>query len=48
MMLLACLDAGAQRFSVGTDAIHWLGLGTMNMEASAAINRSFSIHLGAV
>ncbi|MBO6096715.1 MAG: DUF3575 domain-containing protein, partial [Bacteroidales bacterium] len=45
--LLLCLDAAAQRFSVGTNAVDWLSLGTMNMEASAAVSRSVSFHLGA-
>lgn len=42
-----CLEAGAQRFAVGTDAVGWLSLGTMNMEASAAISRALSLHFGA-
>ena len=45
--LLLCLDAAAQRFSVGTNTVDWLSLGTMNMEASAAVSRSVSFHLGA-
>ena len=39
--------AGAQRFSVGTDGLQWLELGTMNAEASIAIAQNFSIHAGA-
>ena len=46
-MLVAPLTASAQRFSVGTDAVDWLSLGTMNMEASAAVSRAVSIHVGA-
>ena len=43
----ACLDAGAQRFTLGTNAVEWLSLGTMNMEASAAVSRAVSLHVSA-
>ena len=37
----------AQRFSIGTNSVDWLSLGTINAEASAAISQRYSIHVGA-
>ena len=37
----------AQRFTLGTNAADWLSLGTLNLEASAAVAQRYSIHLGA-
>lgn len=39
--------ASAQRFSVGTNAIDWASLGTMNIDAGVAVAQRFSIHAGA-
>lgn len=36
----------AQRFSVGINAVDCLSLGTLNLEASAAVARTVSIHAG--
>ena len=43
------LPAGAfaQRFSVGTNAVDWMTLGTINAEASVAVAQHFSLHVGA-
>lgn len=37
----------AQRFAVGTNAVDWLSLGTVNLEASTALSQRYSIHIGA-
>lgn len=37
----------AQRFSVGTNGVDWLTLGTANLEASIAVSQHYSIHVGA-
>ena len=42
----ACLSAGAQRFTVGTNAVDWMSFGTMNIEASAAVSRAISLYVG--
>jgi hypothetical protein len=41
-----CLSAEAQRFSLGTNAVDWMSLGTMNIEASAAVSRALSLYVG--
>ena len=41
------LPAGAQRYSVGTNAVDWMALGTLNAEASAAVSPKVSLHAGA-
>ena len=41
------LNASAQRFSVGTNAVDWLSLGTINAEASVAVSQHVSMHVGA-
>lgn len=43
----AMLNASAQRFSIGTNGIDWLTLGTVNAEASVATSQHFSLHAGA-
>lgn len=40
-------SARAQRFSVSTNAVEWLNLGTANVEASVAVSQHFSVHAGA-
>ena len=47
LLLVTALPLAAQRFSVGTNAVDWLSLGTLNLEASAAVSQRFSIHVGA-
>ena len=47
ILLVTALPLAAQRFSVGTNAVDWLTLGTLNLEASAAVSQRFSIHVGA-
>lgn len=37
----------AQRFSVGTDGLQWLELGTLNLDASVAVAQNVTIHAGA-
>ena len=39
--------AWSQRLTIGTDAAEWLGFGTMNLDASAAVSRNISLHVGA-
>ena len=39
--------AAAQRFTVGTDGMGWLALGTVNADASVAVSRNVSLHAGA-
>ena len=41
------LPARAQRFTVGTNAVDWLCLATLNAEASAAVGTKLSVHVGA-
>ena len=47
LLLVTALPLAAQRFSVGTNAVDWLSLGTLNLEASAAVSQRYSIHVGA-
>ncbi len=46
-LLLCPGRAEAQRISVGTNAVEWLNLGTVNGELGVGINRFFSFHVGA-
>ena len=41
------LPLSAQRFSVGTNAVDWMTLGTVNAEASVAASQHVSVHAGA-
>lgn len=50
-LVCACLLASektavAQRFSVATNMVEWVNLGTLNAEAGVAVSRHFSIHAG--
>lgn len=47
ILTLMYLPLSAQRFTVGTNAIDWLSLGTINAEASVAVSQKFSLHVGA-
>ena len=44
LTFLLPLSAGAQRFSVGTNAADWLSLGTANVSASAAVARHITLN----
>ena len=46
VLLMLGIQAGAQRFSVGTNAVDWLTFGTINAEASVAVAQHFSLHAG--
>ncbi len=43
---LSVQQAQAQKFSVSTDMVSWLNLGTINMEASAAVAKEITINAG--
>lgn len=45
--LTAFHEAQAQRFAVGTNAVDWISLGTINAEASIAVSQHVSVHVGA-
>ena len=45
--LLLPFSAAAQRYSVGTNVVDWMTLGTLNAEASVAVARYVSVHAGA-
>ena len=47
VLLLLPLSAEGQRYSVGTNAVDWMTLGTLNAEASVAVARYVSLHVGA-
>lgn len=47
LLFSASLPAAAQRFTVGTDGMGWLALGTMNADASVAVSQHVSLHAGA-
>ena len=47
LLPLLMQPARAQRYTVGTNAVDWFCLGTLNAEASAAVGRELSIHVGA-
>ena len=40
-------NAFGQRFSIGTNAVDWMSLGTMNIDAGVAVAQQWSIHAGA-
>ncbi len=46
LLLLHSATASAQRFGVGTNALDWLALGTINAEASIAVSQKVSVHVG--
>ncbi len=46
LFLLTLLPGRAQRFSVGTNAVDWLTLGTLNAEGSLAVAQKVSLHVG--
>ena len=46
LLALSSTLSYAQRFSVGTNALDWLTLGTINAEASIAVAQNVSIHVG--
>ena len=45
--LAAAVPARAQRFSIGTNGLDWLALGTINAEAGVAVAQHWSVHAGA-
>ena len=47
LLLLWAGPAWGQRFALGTNAVDWLSLGTLNLEASAAVSQRYSLHIGA-
>lgn len=47
VLSIMALSAHAQRFTVGTNGIEWLALGTINADASVAVSKNFSLHVGA-
>lgn len=46
-LLTLSLAARGQRFSVGTNGVDLLTLGTFNAEASVAVSQNVSVHVGA-
>lgn len=46
--LISLQEAGARRFSVSTNLLGYLYLGTMNVEAAYGLSRHWSINAGAV
>lgn len=47
LLLGTAASASAQRFALGTNAVDWLSLGTLNIDASAAVAQRYSLHIGA-
>ena len=47
LLVGTAVAAAAQRFTVGTDGMGWLALGTVNADASVAVSRTVSLHAGA-
>ena len=47
LLVGTAVAAAAQRFTVGTDGLGWLALGTVNADASVAVSRNVSLHAGA-
>ena len=47
ILLAVSTGARAQRFTVGTNAVDLLSLGTLNAEASVAVAQHYSVHGGA-
>lgn len=46
-LVLACCNAGGQRFSVSTNAVSYLNLGTINAEMSYSAARHWTVTAGA-
>ena len=46
-LLASSIYVSAQRYSVGTNAVDLLSLGTVNAEASIAVSQHYSVHIGA-
>jgi len=46
-LLVFSLNASAQKWSVSTNAVEWANLGTINLEASAAVGRHATVGVGA-
>ena len=46
LMMAVPADLCCQNFAIGTDALGWLSLGTMNLEATAAVSRNISVNAG--
>ena len=46
-LFVLSVSAFAQRFSVGTNAVDLLSLGTLEAEASVAVSQHWSFHVGA-
>lgn len=44
--VLSCLNARAQRFSIGMNGIDVAALGTINLEAGVAVAQNWSLHAG--
>ena len=47
LLPVTALPLRAQRFALGTNGVDWLSLGTINLEASAAVSQKYSVHIGA-
>jgi len=41
------LRTSAQRFAVGTNAVDWMSLGTVNADAGVAVSQHATLHVGA-
>ena len=46
LLLASGSVCSAQRFSIGTNAVEWANLGTVNAEAGVAVARHISLHAG--
>ena len=46
-LALCCVGLSAQRVSVGTNAVEWANLGTINAEVGIGVSQHLSIHAGA-
>ena len=42
-LLVLQIDAFGQKFAVGTNALDWIDMGTMNIEAGYAVSRHFTV-----
>lgn len=47
LLCLTAQQARAQRWSIGTNVVDYLNLGTLNAEAGVAVAQHFSLHAGA-
>lgn len=47
LMALTCWEAEAQKISISTDVLSYVNLGTMNLDASYALSRRWSLLAGA-